>query len=137
MAALLVFFGCEKHSPVSSIESESSPDLQFIPLGNGNGSFNKIISVSEWVTKKDGGELIIDYKGSEHDNGDVEVKITFKVFSNTISEDAMVTLSLDDQYLMGNVDVDFAPNGITFSEPALLNIEAKKISILLDSIRAH
>ncbi len=51
------------------------------------------------------------------------------MFSQTISQDAELVLSLDDQILLGNVDVTFTPHGITFSSPALLNIEASGLDL--------
>ena len=111
----------------NSFSSQSG--LQFVSLGKGNFSLNKIIEVSEWVTRKDGGELILEYKGEEHNNGDVYVKITLKVFPETVREDTKITLSLDDQVLLANVDIVFGPNGTTFNQPALLNIEAKGLDV--------
>ncbi len=59
----------------------------------------------------------------------VEAKLTLKMFSETIREDAELVMSLDDQILVANVDVTFSPDGITFSSPALLNIEAKNLDL--------
>lgn len=63
------------------------------------------------------------------DHEGVNLKITLTVLPETISEDADLTLSVDDQQLVGNVDVVFTPHGITFSQPALLNIEARGLDL--------
>jgi len=80
------------------------------------------------VTFTGGGELILEYKGIENpqdNSGNLYVKSTFKVFSETISEDADLALTLFDNLTAGDVDVTFQPHGIVFSQPALLNIEVK------------
>jgi len=124
--ALLTFSGCVSDSPIVPVQERLSTEseLNFISLGDQTARLHKVIQVSEWVTYKDGGELVLEYN-----NGDVYCKITLKVFSETISQDAELILSLDDQTLVANVDVSFDPHGITFSRPALLNIETKGLDL--------
>ncbi len=83
-----------------------------------------------YVTWKDGGVLTIEYKGEEHNNGDVYVVTTFKVYQESISEDAELKLSMSDDLFGGDVDASFQPHGITFSKDAELSIEAKNIDLL-------
>ncbi|MCH6566091.1 MAG: hypothetical protein IH811_09490, partial [Proteobacteria bacterium] len=99
-------------------ELSSKRELNIVKFGNGTVSLKKVVSVSQWVTKQDGGKLSLEYEG-------VEAKITLKVFPGAISEDAELTLNLDDQYL----DVTFNPHGITFDPPALLNIEVANLDL--------
>ena len=100
-------------------------EQKILVFGSGNPALKKVIPVSQHVSWKDGGELILDYKGFEHNNGNVEVKMTLKVFAETISRDAVLQMGLDDQDFI----VSFGPHGITFSQPALLNIEAKNLDL--------
>ncbi len=91
-------------------------------------STDVLMEVTGHVTFTGGGELILEYKGIENpqdNNGNLYVKSTFKVFSETISEDADLVLTLFDNLTAGDVDVTFQPHGIVFSQPALLNIEVK------------
>ena len=128
----LNFNGCTAKAPMAADETKSWASQgkpQFLKIGDGNGSLKKMLQVSQLVTKKDGGELILEYKGDENNNGNVYCKITLKIFAETISEDAELTFSLDDQELVGNIDVQFGPHGITFSKPALLVIEAKQMDL--------
>jgi hypothetical protein len=92
-------------------------------------SLKKMVEVSQWVTREDGGELVLVYEGEDNNNGQVEVKLTLTVLPETISEDAELRLSVDDQELIANVDITFGPHGITFSKPALLFIEAKRLDL--------
>jgi len=124
----LNFTACTEQSPLDSSKTGNS-ELNFLKIGESVTRLSKKVSTSEFVTYKDGGELIVEYKGIENDNGAVEAKLTLKVFSETISEDAELVMSLDDQVLVGNVDVGFSPHGITFSSPALLTIEAKSLDL--------
>ena len=127
-AFALNFNACTEQSPLDSSKTGNS-ELNFLKIGESVTRLSKKVSTSEFVTYKDGGELIVEYKGIENDNGAVEAKLTLKVFSETISEDAELVMSLDDQVLVGNVDVGFSPHGITFSSPALLTIEAKSLDL--------
>ena len=127
-AFALNFNACTEQSPLDSSKTGNG-ELNFLKIGESVTRLSKKVSTSEFVTYKDGGELIVEYKGIENDNGAVEAKLTLKVFSETISEDAELVMSLDDQVLVGNVDVGFEPHGITFSSPALLTIEAKSLDL--------
>ncbi len=126
-AFALNFNACTEQSPLDSSKTGKS-ELNFLKIGE-SGRLSKKVTTSEFVTYKDGGELTVDYKGIENGNGAVEAKLTLKVFAETISEDAELVMSLDDQVLVGNVDVGFEPHGITFSSPALLTIEAKSLDL--------
>ncbi len=117
---VLNFGGCLKNSPVAP---EAKSKHKILVFGTGNPSLKKMIPVSQKVTRKDGGELIIDYKGLEHNNGNVEVKMTLTVLAGAISRDAVLQMGLDDQSFL----MSFGPHGITFSQPALLNIEVKNL----------
>jgi len=132
LAGLAIHFNaCTEKSPMSSQDNQAAETqgLKILKIGDGVTRLNKIVTASQYVTQKGGGELIIDYKGYEHNNGNVTVKMTLKVFNGTISQDAELMMSLDDQGLLGNVDVTFSPHGITFSRPARLDIEAKNLDL--------
>ena len=126
---VLNFVGCMNTSPVvpeaNSFSSKSGP--QFISLGKRNPSLNKIIKVSSLVTREDGGELVLEFKA--HKKKGVQVKLVLEVPPESISEDAELTLSIDDEMLIANVDIQFGPHGITFSKPALLSVEAESLDL--------
>ena len=132
LAGLAIHFNaCTEQSPMSSPDNQAAETqgLKILKIGDGVTRLNKIVTASQYVTQTNGGELIIDYKGYEHNNGNVNVKMTLKVFNGSISQDAELMMSLDDQGLLGNVDVTFSPHGITFSRPARLDIEAKNLDL--------
>ena len=119
---VLNFGGCLNDAPVAP---EAKSEHTILVFGTGSPSLKKMIPVSQKVTRKDGGELIIDYKGLEHNNGNVEVKMTLTVLAGAISRDAVLQMGLDDQSFL----MSFGPHGITFSPPALLNIEARNLDL--------
>ncbi len=92
-------------------------------------SQDMLLETTGYVTYKDGGVLMIEYKGEEHNNGNVYVKSTFKVYQESISEDAELRLGMGEGLLNGDVDANFQPHGITFSGDAELTIEAKNIDL--------
>ena len=127
---ILNFGGCMNSSPVApeANSSSSQSGLQFVSLGKGDLSLNKIIQVSALITVKDGGELILKFKPRKKKES-VEVKLVLKVFPESISEDTELTLSIDDSLLIANVDMTFGPHGITFSKAALLSIDANRLDL--------
>ena len=132
LAGLAINFNaCTEQSPMSSQDNQAAETqgLKILKIGDSVTRLSKVVIASQYVTQVNGGELQIDYKGYEHHNGNVEVLMTLKVFAGTISRDAHLIMRLDDRELEGNVDVRFRPHGITFSSPALLNIEAKNLDL--------
>ncbi len=119
---VLNFGGCLNDVPVAP---EAKSEYKILVFGTGNPSLKKVVPVSQKVTREDGGELILDYKGLEHNNGNVEVKMTLTVLAGAISRDAVLQMGLDDQSFL----MSFGPHGITFSQPALLNIEARNLDL--------
>jgi len=51
--------------------------------------------------------------------------MTLTVLAGAISRDAVLQMGLDDQSFL----MSFGPHGITFSPPALLNIEARNVDL--------
>ncbi len=125
----ILTIGCEQ-DPISTGETaEIQQDVSsspFTPIRyNSSGNFlNKIVTVSKLITWADGGDLKLDCKG---DNG--QVKVVLKVESQTISQDAELSISMDDEELSGYFDMVFSPHGITFSSPAILDINAKDLDL--------
>ena len=142
----LNFTACTEQSPLASGD-ETQDNLNFLVVGDDTQTLNKAfedddeddddqdsvtsgpMETTEYVTWKDGGELKIEYKGEGHNNGDVYVVTTFKVYQQSISEDAELKLSMSDDLFSGDVDATFQPHGITFSKDAELSIEAKNIDL--------
>jgi len=87
---------------------------KLIPFTNQSRTFLKLFQDSSWVSIQNGGELNLDY------NGDNEPECKLTVLPGTISEDAMLSMSIDDSVFA----ITFGPHGIIFSEPALLDIHA-------------
>jgi hypothetical protein len=46
-----------------------------------------------------------------------------------MSVSADVSLTLDDEDFMGDLDIEFGPLGLTFSSPALLSIKADGLDL--------
>lgn len=121
--------GCTDTPPLAPAKTASGEGgLQFVSLGKGSASLKKVVQVTEWVSHRDGGQLTLQYIAQRNGNP-IQVVVTLNVLPHTISQDAQLTLSLDDEALVGNVDLSFAPHGITFSQPALLSIQAKGLDL--------
>jgi hypothetical protein len=102
-------------------EADLPSGLRILSLGNQNSSFKKISTVSEFIYKKEGGSLSISHSNSEIG---LEAGIYLTIPANSMSVSADVSLTLDDENFMGDLDLVFGPHGLTFSSPALLSIKA-------------
>ncbi len=128
------FSGCSKNTPftpndagqellsVNQPISPSGKQINFITWNNeqkdGIRSLNKSYTASEWISKRKGGALYMGVEGTVKGGNGVSVKTHFAVTPNSISEDAEVTLTFDDE----KIDFVFGPSGTTFDPPALLNL---------------
>ena len=123
---VLTFSACTSDAPFAP---QADGELHFIPLGPESHGLAKVVQSTQFVTQQSGGTLSLQFKPPRRDSAEVQVIVTLVVLPHTISEDAELSLSLDDQTLIGGVDVTFQPHGITFSRPAILNIQAKGLDL--------
>ncbi|KAA3618870.1 MAG: hypothetical protein DWQ05_05745 [Calditrichaeota bacterium] len=132
----LSIIGCDSTQFVSpntaeeiTIEQSSNKEIRFLKLAEVDPFLAKIISATEYITHKDGGELKLDYIEPVNDNP-LKIMVSLTVKAGTISQDASLSLNVDDEgYLVGSLDVNFGPHGITFSEPAVLNITVENADL--------
>ena len=70
-------------------------------------------------------------RGSEYDMnaGGGGGMVSLEVIPGAVSEDAELSISLDDEELVGDVYLTFGPHGTIFDPPALLNIEASGLDL--------
>ncbi len=124
------FSGCQKADPLSSsaaVTKNTAAGQEFNILsfkGKNNRSLNKTTTVSKFIKANRGGTLYL-----EHEHGDLDVEISLTIPRNSMSENAEIEISLNDDQFLGAVDVVFQPHGITFSRPAILNIDAKGLDM--------
>ena len=126
----ILVIGCQQNptsadSRMTTEQGAASKDLKIINYNSELNGLKKVVTCTKWVTWQDGAELKLACKG---DNSEA-VKLVLKVLQHTISQDAELSISMDDAQLSGNFDMVFLPHGVTFSSPALLNIEAKNLDI--------
>jgi hypothetical protein len=136
MTAMLIMFavslnitGCSSDNSPMAPEPKETPKLQMLKWNDNPAGLKKVLQVSQLVTIQNGGELKLKYKSLQTNNGEVDVFVVLNVFPNTISQDAELMLTLDDELLVGNVDMKFSPHGITFSRPAKLEIRAEGMDL--------
>ncbi len=123
----LNFNACTEQSPLSTQTEVSEINiLEFAKTGS-SPSLKKVTETSKFIKANRGGTLYLyHYNG----NKDLEAEITLKIPKNSMSEDAEVKLTLDDEQFLGNLDIVFSPHGVTFSKPAILNIWAYGLDML-------
>ncbi len=84
---------------------------------------NKVVEVSDYVTFAEGGELELNY------DEDIDIEVSFKIPKYSINQDATLILNIDTDNFVGTFDVNFYPHGITFSNDAILNVEAEDLDL--------
>jgi hypothetical protein len=119
LSALLLVGCAEDSSYLTSTDDQinnnsNSPNYIQLPYNEGMSIENQF-SVTENVTKKDGGELIIDesYYGGPH--GEVKVIAKFKLYKNTLKKKSLtITMTVDNE-----------TGAITFSPPTIFKKAAE------------
>ena len=125
--------GCDEGSLVgvqNPQDEVGNQPLQFIQLPPSHG-LKKIVTASQLITKDKGGVLSLDYS-YEPDSGkfdEVRIKMTLTFPPNSVNQDMLVTVTLDDRVLLTNVDLNFSPSPVTFNEPADLDYEVWGIDL--------
>ena len=123
----VIGFGCQKNGPVETADVVKGQAPQFIKLPQSDG-LQKPITVTARITKDKGGELRLQYEHGEGSNElDVDMKLKFP--KDAVSADLDVSMTIDDEVLMTTVDISFAPHGIQFLRPAILDVDAKGLDL--------
>ena len=123
----VIGFGCQKNGPVETADVVKGQAPQFIKLPQSDG-LQKPITVTARITKDQGGELKLHYK---HDEGSKELDVNMKLNfpKDAVSADLDVSMTIDDEVLMTTVDISFAPHGIQFLRPAILDVNAAGLDL--------
>ena len=127
----LNFSACSKDSPIGpdNIDTPLEQEFQIVSLGQGMPSLAKRISVTKRITSKHGGKLVLKHKWTSSNGNKVEIKVALEIQKDGISEDAELSLTLDDEQFLGNLDLVFGPHGIVFDKAAELSIKAKGLDL--------
>ncbi len=131
----LNFSGClEKFSPIVSenIKLSNQNNLQFRPFAKSDSTSGKevLMSVSNYFSFANSEEITLEYDGKEHNNGNIYVKVNFRVLPQTICYDTTLCMHMYESLVSGDIKVEFGPHGTTFNSPALLNVEIKNAETL-------
>lgn len=125
---MMATFSCEKMNPsepdygISKVERRDK-NISILDFGLPQSNLQKVTTASEWMTVEEGGWLRLFHLG-EDTTDFMFVYSHLVVQPNSMSEDAEIGLTVDDQNFAGAVDVEFSPHGIVFSQPALLTMYA-------------
>lgn len=126
------FSGCTTENDLNSpvlFQTENKSEPNFIILPTGTSRSLEKVTKKKMITVADGGEIRLEHDIDLGNGEEIEVRIELEVEANSISADAEFELSLDDNALISNVDLTFAPHGIVFSQPAKLSIRAKNLDL--------
>ena len=109
--------------PVVPNENKALKKIEILKFKNVKPSLKKTVTVSQAISADEGGELVLNHAIDEE--GLVYANISFEVLPNTINEDTKISLVLDDV----SFELQFSPDELTFSQPAILNIYAMGLDL--------
>lgn len=117
MFVFAVFFGCSEQDSVLAPTPDNSINV-------GSKLAKNILSSEPFlVTEKHGGEGKLVYK-----DGDVKISVKLKFQARSVANDIWITITLDEQDLIGGINLEFGPHGNSFLKPAILDITAEGLS---------
>jgi hypothetical protein len=129
-----------------TVQIDEGSVLEFKPIQNGPLAGMEILSFGDVVphlmkslnarskiSYEKGGKLKIDTKVPiliDNETVDMDLKVELKIKKKTIDRDsADVSMALDSDQFLSDLDVLFGPHGLNFSEPAELKIHVKHIDL--------
>ncbi len=129
LAGLLVFFvGCSDfENPIGVEEKAESKELNFLNLPD-PGVLFKTMETSTTISPQTGGELKLEYSQGQG-NDKVDINITLRFEPGSVSEDIKVSMSVDQDILMTNIDITFGPSGSEFLKPAKLSVNTRGLDL--------
>ena len=123
------FIGCSKDSPLAPDNKFNqtagiNKQIKFIPWNTPSSSFKKVLSVSEWITRAEGGTLNIQFEDSLTNTIRGEISLT--IGAGAIDRDKNVQLSINDK----NLDFHFGPSGTQFAPEARFSLWISGLDIM-------
>jgi len=116
--------GCTQNSPMQT-ETKVAGKLNILKFNKNNPTMlEKLTQVTEYIVASVGGTLHLT-----HENDDLNVEVNLTFLPDALNESQDITISVNDEEFVGNVDVVFGPHGLTFLSPALLNINASGLDL--------
>jgi hypothetical protein len=103
-------------------------NVQFLSYGKVLPSLKKTIVVTKYIDEDGGGVLQLQYK-IDTETGQVKVKIKLKIHKDSIDDDAEISMSVDDETFLADLDVLFGPSGLDFERPADLDVDIDNIDL--------
>jgi hypothetical protein len=102
-------------------------------------SLKKLVTQSAWITPWYGGTLQLEFFEATasnwtddyySDTQTLKAKTTLKVLPGAVNNWVNISVTMDDELsMLGDIDMEFAPHGLNFNTPALLNIEAYNLDL--------
>ncbi len=129
LAGLIFFFaGCSDFANPVGVEEQSQPKgLNFLTLPD-PGAFFKAMETSTTISPQTGGELKLEYSQGQGSDK-VDINITLRFDPGSVSEEIEVSMSVDQDILLTNIDITFGPSGSEFLKPAKLSVNTKGLDL--------
>ncbi len=141
-AALLTGFAinfnaCTEQSPLQHSETGkklnflSLDDLPFLDKGDGRSPEGRTVSTT--VTRRAGGRLRMAFQKRaelvEFENTTAVVTLDILPHSVNNRTEISLTARMMKAIVFGNIDMEYAPHGLVFNRPAILNIRGENLDL--------
>ncbi len=123
----LGFLACSTESPLTPQNTLES-GLKFVKFPSNRATLQKIIAASQWIEAAYGGRVKLRYD-ADFDTLNYEVEISLDIAAGAMSQDAAISLAIDDVDFASYLDVYFEPHGTVFSTPAILNLKVDDLDL--------
>ncbi len=130
MTAFAVSFNaCNTESPMNTnttagtdnVLQTSNGPVRVLSLGASGSTLQKVTSVTEFIRASEGGSVILRHNNPRNR---MVAEMSLRILPKTLDSDREISMTLDDEDFVGNMDVVFGAHGTVFSKPAILNIYA-------------
>jgi hypothetical protein len=131
-AMLLSLYSCSNNNPMESPAGDTT-GLNFVdvtidaPALDKGGDPGMLATERAWISKKDGGLLRYVRRGIHVK--DRIARVILEVLPDGVDESLEISLALEKGIFFGTIGMQYAPHGLVFNKPAILNIRAENLDL--------
>jgi len=123
---------------VKKIVTVNNGKVKLLNFTSNKIALNKLVTKSKWISPWYGGTLTMEFfeatasslTASYAAAQTLKAKTTLEVLPGAVSSWVNISVTMDDELaMMGDIDMEFAPHGLVFNTPAILNIEAYNLDL--------
>jgi hypothetical protein len=104
-----------------NILQTSNGPVQVLSMGESGLTLDKVTSVTKFIRAAQGGTVYLSHNNPRNR---MTAEITLQILPKALDKNKNISITLDDEDFVGNMDVVFGAHGTVFAKPAILNVYA-------------